>query len=187
MPSATRNTNTNNGNDASAPANPNTYLNSSELMPRAAPKDSTTVATRISGAVTARSRTIRTSSTTSSTIGMITRLSRWDAFSTSSRNAVAPPTSASEPGTACTALRACFTAVNEAGEEASLSSGAAMNATPYLIAGWLGSPRPGTPDSACATSAALSLLATIMSGADWSDSPCAVSTFCPTIESNSLV
>src|SRR4029079_1393438 len=106
MPSATRNTNTNNGNDASAPANPNTYLNSSELMPRAAPKDSTTVATRISGAVTARSRTIRTSSTTSSTIGMITRLSRLDAFSTSSRNAVAPPTSASEPGSACTALRA---------------------------------------------------------------------------------
>ena len=79
MPRATRKTKANSGNDASAPANPKTYSNNSTEMPIAAPNDSTTVAIRISGAVRARSSMTRISSTTSSTIGMITRLSRVEA------------------------------------------------------------------------------------------------------------
>ena len=83
MPRATRNTNTNNGSEASAPAKPSTCRNTSELMPREAPNDSTTVAIRISGERIARSSTISTIITTISTSGMISRLSRADACSMS--------------------------------------------------------------------------------------------------------
>ena len=79
MPSATRNTNANSGNPGSDPAKPKTYSNSSAEMPRAAPKDRTTVPIRISGAATARSRPIRIRNTTTRTIGMITLLSRLEA------------------------------------------------------------------------------------------------------------
>ena len=50
----------------------------------AVPKDSTTVAIRISGAVSARSSSIRISSTTTSVTGMITLESRVLALSMSS-------------------------------------------------------------------------------------------------------
>ncbi len=105
MPSATRNTNTNSGSEVSAPAKPNTCLNSSALRPRAAVNDSTTVAIRTSGATTARSSSIRIRNTTSSTTGMISRLSEDAARAVSSTIAVPPPTWASAPGTACTASR----------------------------------------------------------------------------------
>ena len=49
-------------------------------MPRAAPKESTTVAIRISGDAIARSSSIRISSTTTSVTGMITWESRVFAF-----------------------------------------------------------------------------------------------------------
>jgi hypothetical protein len=62
--------------------------------PSAAPKDSTTVATRISGATSARSSTPSTTSTTSMTSGMITRLSRCEAIWTSRLMALLPPTGA---------------------------------------------------------------------------------------------
>ena len=66
----------NSGNPGSEPAKPKTYSKSSAERPSAAPKDSTTVAIRISGATSARSRTMRISRTTASTSGMITLLSR---------------------------------------------------------------------------------------------------------------
>ena len=59
-------------------------------MPSAAPKDSTTVAIRISGDASARSSSIRISSTTTSVTGMITLESRALAFSMSSRIAGLP-------------------------------------------------------------------------------------------------
>ena len=80
MPSATRNTKANSGNPGSDPAKPKTYSKSSAEMPSAAPNDSTTVAIRMSGASSARSRPMRISSTTSSTSGMITQLSRTEAI-----------------------------------------------------------------------------------------------------------
>ncbi len=80
MPSATRNTKAKSGKPGSDPANPKTYSKSSAEMPSAAPKDSTTVAIRISGATSARSRPMRMSSTTPSTSGMITLLSRSEAI-----------------------------------------------------------------------------------------------------------
>ena len=57
-----------------------TYSNSSVEIPSAAPKDRITVPIRITGDSTARSSSIRISNTTSSTIGMITLLSRAEAI-----------------------------------------------------------------------------------------------------------
>ena len=71
MPSATRNTNTNSGNEVSAPPNPNTWLKKKALTPRAAAKDSTTVAVRISGATSARSSSARMMNTTTRMSGMM--------------------------------------------------------------------------------------------------------------------
>ena len=79
MPSATRNTNANSGNDGSEPSKPKTNSKSSTEMPRAAPNDSTTVPSSISGAAMQRSSTIRMRSTITRMIGMITRLSRFAA------------------------------------------------------------------------------------------------------------
>ena len=59
------------------------YLKASALSPSAVPKESTTVPIRISGAATARSSSIRISSTTISVTGMITFESRALAFSMS--------------------------------------------------------------------------------------------------------
>ena len=50
MPSATRNTNANSGNDWSAPANPNTWVNTNPQTPRVAANESTTVTISSSGA-----------------------------------------------------------------------------------------------------------------------------------------
>ena len=88
MPRATRNTKTKSGNDASACANPppwsnrcvNTPSNSSVDSPSAAPKERITVPMSSTGENTARSSTIRISITTRRTIGMITQLSRVEAF-----------------------------------------------------------------------------------------------------------
>ena len=80
MPRATRNTNANSGNPGSDPAKPKTYSKSRAEMPSAAPKESTTVAIRISGATSARSSPMRISSTTTRTSGMITQLSRSEAI-----------------------------------------------------------------------------------------------------------
>ena len=78
MPSATRNTNANNGNDGSAPAKPKTWSNTSAQTPSVAKNDSTTVATSSSGATIARSSSASTRKITTRIAGMITRLSRAD-------------------------------------------------------------------------------------------------------------
>src|SRR5918994_1264949 len=90
MPSATRNTKTNSGNDESAPPKPKTYLKISALIPSAAAKDSTTVPISSTGASTERSSTMRISSTTTSTIGTIRLRSCLAAFCRSMLIAVAP-------------------------------------------------------------------------------------------------
>ena len=105
MPRATRNTNTNNGQDAAVPSKPRTCSKISPLMPTAAPYESTTVRSRHTGATIARSSTHRISSTTASTSGMTTLLSRVAASFMSSQTAVWPPTTASAPETECTAAR----------------------------------------------------------------------------------
>ncbi|MNW56713.1 hypothetical protein D3C74_344460 [compost metagenome] len=89
----------------SAPSNPNTYVNTSALTPRAAVNDSTTVATRMSGAVIARRSSARMTRTVSRMIGMMSMLSAAEARWTSSVIALAPPTRASASGTAWTASR----------------------------------------------------------------------------------
>src|SRR5215831_4060676 len=69
VPRATRSTKVHRGNDGSAPAKRMTWLNTRALMPRAAPKDSTTVPASGSGATIARSTSPTTTSTTASTSG----------------------------------------------------------------------------------------------------------------------
>ena len=64
---------------------------------------------------------------------------------------------------------------------------AVMNATPSLTIGSLGASRLSMPLIAAATSSAWSALATTMTGVELSARPCAVSTFWPVTESNSLV
>ena len=105
MPSATRNTKTNSGNEVSAPPKPKTWSKTSALTPSAATNDSTTVAISISGATIARSSSARMRNTTTRTTGMIRFRSCAAARWTSRLIAVLPPTSASAPGTACTAAR----------------------------------------------------------------------------------
>ena len=105
MPSATRNTNTNSGNEVSAPPKSNTWSKNSALTPSAAANDSTTVAISMTGATSARSSSARMTNTTTRTIGMIRFRSCAAARWTSRLTAVLPPTSASAPGTACTAAR----------------------------------------------------------------------------------
>src|ERR1700733_9275961 len=75
MPRATRKTNTNSGNDVSSAPKLNTLLKNSALTPRAAAKDSTTVAISRTGATKARSSSIRMTKTTARVIGMISVLS----------------------------------------------------------------------------------------------------------------
>ncbi len=83
MPSATRNTNANNGNAGSAFLKWNTWLKNSALTPNDAVNDNTTVTMRISGAINARSTRPSTIRITSSTSGMIRLRSCRDAFWTS--------------------------------------------------------------------------------------------------------
>ena len=118
---------------------------------------------------------------------MITLLSRCEAFSTSSKIAEDPLTSASAPSTAWTASRTRSTVSNASGAVASPSMGAEMNTTPSLTAGVDVAPIPFTRVIAASTSSDLSALATTITGLDSSASPWLVSTFCPTTESNSLV
>jgi hypothetical protein len=75
------------------------------LTPRAAAKESTTVAVRINGATSARSNSPRMTSTTTRMSGTMRLRSCAEARSTSSAVAVTPPTRASAPGTAWTADR----------------------------------------------------------------------------------
>ena len=89
----------------SAPPKPKTWLKKKALTPRAAAKDSTTVAVRISDATSARSSSARMMSTTGRISGMIRLRSCAEARFTSRLIAVVPPTLASAPGTACTADR----------------------------------------------------------------------------------
>ena len=105
MPRATRNTNTNSGNEVSAPPKWNRWLNTSALTPRAAKYDSTTVAIRMTGATTARSSSARITNTTSRMSGMITSRSCVAAWLMSRLTAVVPPTWRVRAGTACTAAR----------------------------------------------------------------------------------
>jgi hypothetical protein len=93
-------------------------VNSSELAPSAAVNESTTVASRITGATIARSNSARITTTTSSTSGMITLRSWFTARSMSTNVAVVPPTSASASGTACTDARTRSTVAAAAGESA---------------------------------------------------------------------
>ena len=90
----------------SAPPKPNTWLKTRALTPSAAANESTTVASKISGATSARSSTPRITSTTPRISGMIRLRSCSAARCTSRLIAVFPPTLASAPGTACTAARA---------------------------------------------------------------------------------
>ena len=64
MPSATRNTNTNSGNEVSAPPKLNTWVKTKALTPSAAAKDSTTVTISTIGATIARSSRPRMMNTT---------------------------------------------------------------------------------------------------------------------------
>ena len=89
----------------SAPPKPNTWLKKNALTPSAAANDSTTVAVRISGATSARNSSMRMISTTARMSGMMRLRSCADARATSRLTAVAPPTRALAPGTACTAAR----------------------------------------------------------------------------------
>ena len=176
MPKATRNTNTNRGSDASAPAKPSTCRNTIALMPSAAPKESTTVAIRISGDRIARSSTISTIITTISTSGMISRLSRAEACSMSALIADAPPTSASAPSTWCTAARTSPTVAKAALDVGSDSRGAETRATSPFTIGGDGSPSPSTPCMAERTASPWSALATTITGLAVSASPWSVST-----------
>ena len=78
---------------------------SARRRPRVATNDSTTVAISSSGASSARSSRARITAMTTSTTGMITFRSRVAASEVSTLIAVKPPTTASAPGTACTASR----------------------------------------------------------------------------------
>ena len=105
MPSATRNTNANSGNDWSAPAKWKTWVNTNPHTPRVAANDSTTVAISSSGASSARSSSGEHHEDDH-------QHDRDDqvpvvpdrGVCTSRVVAVLPPTSASAPGTACTAV-----------------------------------------------------------------------------------
>src|SRR5215467_11253348 len=105
MPRATRNTYTSSGKVVSAPPKPNTWSKKNALTPRAAANDSTTVAVRISGATSARSKIARMTSTTPRISGNSSLLSCAEARLTSRMTAVWPPTRAWPPGTACTLER----------------------------------------------------------------------------------
>ena len=114
MPNATRNTKANSGNDGSALAKWNTWLNTNAHTPSVAMNESTTVAMRITGAISARSTTANTSRITSRMIGMISARSCREASCTSRLTADWPPTSASAPSMWDTAERS-FRMVSYAG------------------------------------------------------------------------
>ena len=134
------------------------------------------MAIRSSGETSARSSTISTIMTTTRTSGMITLLSRIDACSMSALMAEPPPTSASAPGTACTAVRTSSTAANAALDVGSSVSGTEMSATPPFTNGGEAWPRPPMPCSDWVTAAAWSALATICTGVEVSASPWSIST-----------
>ena len=68
---------------------------------------------------------------------MTTLLSRLEAFSTSRLSALAPPTSASAPGTAWTAVRARSTVSNAACDVARLVLSAVVPFAGLASAGWI--------------------------------------------------
>src|SRR6516162_3386417 len=97
MPRATRNTYTSSGKEVSAPPKPNTWSKKNALTPSAAANDSTTVAVRISGATSARSKIARMTNTTARISGSSSLLSWVAARATSRLTAVWPPTRAWPP------------------------------------------------------------------------------------------
>ncbi len=62
-----------------------------------------------------------------------------------------------------------------------------MKLTPPAETGSEGASSPSTPVMASATASPCSSFATTITVLDWSTRPCATSTFCPVIDSNSLV
>lgn len=82
--------NANSGNEASAPAKPNTCSNTSWQTPRVAMNESTTVSKRMPAAKMLRSNKPRMIPIINNTIGMINRLSWRDAKSVSYWTAVPP-------------------------------------------------------------------------------------------------
>ena len=94
MPSATRNAYTSSGKVVSAPPKPKTWVKKKALTPSAAANDSTTVAVRISGATSARSRMAKITNTTARISGRTSVLSCAAARATSRLIAVSPPASA---------------------------------------------------------------------------------------------
>src|SRR6266540_3253727 len=187
MPSATRNTNTNSGNEVSAPAQPKTWSNTSALIPSAAPKDSTTVAISTSGATSARSSNARITNTTASTIGMITFRSRVEARWMSRLIALPPPTLASAPGTACTAARTRSTVAYAAAESAGSVRVPSTYARSPFTTGSVTSVTPSLPASAARTCAAACALPITTTGDPAPAGKCRASTCSPRTESTTLV
>src|SRR6266851_6211117 len=182
MPSATRNTKTNNGIEVSAAAKPNTCLKNSEEIPSAEPKDSTTVAMSTSGATIARSSRPRMMSTTPRISGMSRFLSCAAALSTSLLMAVPPPTFASAPWMACTVVRILSTSVYApwlSGDDVIV---ACRKALPSLVAGGVTDAMPGVPASAALTSPALDAVEITSTGSPEPAGKYLASTFCAVID-----
>src|SRR5215471_16277793 len=151
MPRATRNTNTNSGNEVSAPPKLNTLSKNSALTPSVAANDSTTVAMSITGATSARSSRARMTNTTSRTIGMIRFRSCADARCTSRLTAVLPPTIALAPGMACTASRVRSIVAYAAWLSGAAVSVASRYAWPPMVTGCVTPVRPLTDRSVAAS------------------------------------
>ena len=105
MPSATRKTKANSGSEGSAPGKPKITSKTTEPTPIAAAKDTITVPISRSGSVSARSSATRIRKTTSTAIGMMSRVSRAADWRKSCSTAVGPPTSVLWPPARLTTSR----------------------------------------------------------------------------------
>ena len=139
--------------------------------------------TSTSGATTARSSSMSTSSTIASTSGMTTSRSRCAVSCTSMFVAVKPPTRASAPGTACTVRRRSPITARACGDSGAASSVARIRTRPPTTFGGGGDcpaflrsyassgsrygstfATPGTPDTADTTASSLPAEATMTAG-----------------------
>ena len=185
MPRATRKTKTNSGSEGSAPSNPSTWWNTSALIPSAAPKDSTTVATsKHRSQQRPEQQTPGSAAPPRSTTGMITLLSWFDARCVSSRIAVPPPAIASAPSNGVYGgSHPVHGVLGCLGVRPHPSSCPRGTPARRRLADRLLRRCPGVDDIAVRTAAAWSALLTTTSGLPAPAGKCAATTFSPTTES----
>ncbi len=125
------------------PLNPRIVSKTNTLPPKAAAKETITVAISTSGATIARSSSPRTIRTTASTSGITTFSSRLVVTSVSRCSALGPPTIASAPFTACTAVRTRLMVSYSAGVSGAPVGNTEMSAQPRTVSPGTATATPG--------------------------------------------